>query len=172
MDHQVHPAHFHSKPDDASTRSGQLLLCLAKPCNPPGAEIQQPPASLFLSCTTLLVKKVFLLNCPNPTLPATVCDCDLLLYHLLTMTEVWVRHLYTFSSSTRRLLPYCFLRSSSPDLYQLPPSLLVGHKPVALAHHGSSLRTLSSFSTSLSSWEAQHWMQRARATSPMLSRGG
>lgn len=107
-DHQVHPAHFHSKPDDASPRSGQLLLCLAKPCNSPGAEIQQPPASLFLSCTTLLVKKVFLLNCPNPTLPATVCDCDLLLYHLLTMREVWVRHLCTFFSSTCRLRPYYF----------------------------------------------------------------
>lgn len=51
-DHQAQPARFHSKPDGNSTRLGQPLPHLAKPCKPAQAEIQQP---LLLSCPSPLV---------------------------------------------------------------------------------------------------------------------
>jgi len=74
------------------------------------------------------------LNCPNPTLPAIMCGCHLLLYCLLMLKEVPDRHLCTFSSSTCRLLPFCFSRSSSSDLTPAP------HTSPCRAHaHGPCL---------------------------------
>lgn len=113
-DHQAQPARFHSKPDGNSTRLGQPLPCLAKPCKPAQAEIQQP---LLLSCPSPLVSYwrrsfscIILIQSSHPqSVAATSC------YTIYWLKEVWVIHLCTFSSNTCRLPSYCSLPSSSPD---------------------------------------------------------
>lgn len=78
----------------------------------------------------------FFLNCPNPTLPATVCNCHFFLYCLLTLKDVLDRHLCTFSLNTCRLLPFCFLQSSSSFLTPAPctsPCRAYAHGPCLTA---------------------------------------
>lgn len=78
----------------------------------------------------------FFLNCPNPTLPATVCNCHLFLYCLLTLKDVLDRHLCTFSLNTCRLLPFCFLQSSSSYLTpatRTSPCRVYAHGPCLTA---------------------------------------